>query len=294
VAASLVVAYVGMGKPGQQQAREQSRIGLLVAIVAVVGIGGVWAIQQLPDVRSPDGDILRWPRRESFVDDVVEDARALKWIMKQDRASVVGIMAGTYMFMQTFCVPGSTALNLLAGAVLPLPSALLFSVGCAAAGATTCFLLVKYTAAGLVMRAIPEQVKKVEKMMEDHKSNLFYYFLFLRISPLLPNWLLNIASPMTPVSTSIFFWGTALGVLPASLLGNLTGMEIMQVGSGAIDSTRTFGILMAIALLSLLPVAAKRLVQGEPSKPEGVKEARTGPMPSQGVQRLSKAERRRT
>jgi|688.fasta_scaffold396234_1 uncharacterized membrane protein YdjX (TVP38/TMEM64 family) len=47
--------------------------------------------------------------------------------------------------------------------------------------------------------------------VNEHKNNLLNYIIFLRITPFLPNWFINITSPVIGVSMSPFFFGTFLG-----------------------------------------------------------------------------------
>jgi uncharacterized membrane protein YdjX (TVP38/TMEM64 family) len=45
-----------------------------------------------------------------------------------------------------------------------------------------------------------------------HEEHLTYYIIFLRITPFLPNWLINIVSPVIGVGLFSFFVGTFFGV----------------------------------------------------------------------------------
>lgn len=47
--------------------------------------------------------------------------------------------------------------------------------------------------------------------VDEHKNNLLNYIIFLRITPFLPNWFINITSPVIGVPLSPFFFGTFLG-----------------------------------------------------------------------------------
>lgn len=47
--------------------------------------------------------------------------------------------------------------------------------------------------------------------VDEHKNNLLNYIIFLRITPFLPNWFINITSPVIGVPLSPFFIGTFLG-----------------------------------------------------------------------------------
>jgi hypothetical protein len=44
-----------------------------------------------------------------------------------------------------------------------------------------------------------------------HRENLLNYIIFLRVTPFLPNWFINIASPVIDVPLAPFFWGTFIG-----------------------------------------------------------------------------------
>ena len=41
---------------------------------------------------------------------------------------------------------------------------------------------------------------------------MFYHFLFLRVTPILPNWLINVSSPIVGVPFLYFSVGTFLGM----------------------------------------------------------------------------------
>jgi len=47
--------------------------------------------------------------------------------------------------------------------------------------------------------------------VENHSEHLLNYIIFLRITPFLPNWFINIASPVINVPLTPFFVGTFLG-----------------------------------------------------------------------------------
>jgi uncharacterized membrane protein YdjX (TVP38/TMEM64 family) len=51
-----------------------------------------------------------------------------------------------------------------------------------------------------------------KKAIDENHDNLFFFMLFLRISPLLPNWLINLASPVVGVPFKQFFFATLIGI----------------------------------------------------------------------------------
>ena len=47
--------------------------------------------------------------------------------------------------------------------------------------------------------------------MKENQDDLFNYVLFLRITPFLPNWFINLTGPLVGVPLSPFFWGSVIG-----------------------------------------------------------------------------------
>lgn len=47
--------------------------------------------------------------------------------------------------------------------------------------------------------------------VDRHRDHLINYIIFLRITPFLPNWFINITSPVINVPLGVFFIGTFIG-----------------------------------------------------------------------------------
>lgn len=57
--------------------------------------------------------------------------------------------------------------------------------------------------------------------VDKHRDHLINYIIFLRITPFLPNWFINITSPIINVPLGVFFLGTFLGKAELCLKGSL-------------------------------------------------------------------------
>ena len=66
---------------------------------------------------------------------------------------------------------------------------------------------------GLVKKYFPERLKSWRAQAAHHHDDMLWYIIFLRITPFLPNWFINLASPIIGVQLIPFFWGTFLGKL---------------------------------------------------------------------------------
>lgn len=116
-----------------------------------------------------------------------------------------------YITLQTFAIPGPIVLSILSGAMYPIWQAQLLVSFCATMGASLCFALSYFLGRGLFNRMFKSMIEPFKAKIAQNQSNLFYYLLFLRITPLLPNWFVNIATPLVDVKFKYFFFATLIG-----------------------------------------------------------------------------------
>lgn len=69
----------------------------------------------------------------------------------------------------------------------------------------------------------------VEKLREGFKDHALNYLLFLRLVPLFPFWLVNIAPALLGVKTSTYLIGTVLGIIPATYAFSYVGAGLGSV-----------------------------------------------------------------
>ena len=97
------------------------------------------------------------------------------------------------------------------------------------------------------------------------KKHEISYLLFLRLSHLLPFWLINTIGALFNTSPLRFIWTTFLGTLPLSVILSQAGRDLKK----ALISNQPFSIesiinvpneltLIGIGLLALLPIALKK------------------------------------
>ncbi|KAB7496836.1 Transmembrane protein 41B, partial [Armadillidium nasatum] len=113
--------------------------------------------------------------------------------------------------LQTFAIPGSIFLSILSGFLFRWEVALFLICVCSATGATFCYLLFYLVGRPLVTKYFPTRIKLWQEKIDKHKDNLLFYVIFLRITPFLPNWFINISSPVLNVSLRPFWLGTLIG-----------------------------------------------------------------------------------
>jgi uncharacterized membrane protein YdjX (TVP38/TMEM64 family) len=79
-------------------------------------------------------------------------------------------------------------------------------------GASLCYLLSYLVGRRIVLKYWPEKAAQWAAQVDSHKDHLLNYIIFLRITPMLPNWFINITSPIVDVPLKQFFIGTFLGI----------------------------------------------------------------------------------
>lgn len=198
------------------------------------------------------------------------------FIAQHGLAAVAGYVA-LYVAVIGLSLPGGLVLTVTGGFLFgPLIGAVAAVAG-ALAGATVVFLIAR-SAFGecLTRRAGPFAAR----LAEGFRADAFSYLLFLRLVPF-PFWLINLAPALFGVRLSTFIAATAIGILPATLSFAVFGAGLDSViaaqeaqynaciAAGGTDCRVDFDLshvltptlifaLIALALLALIPVVAKR------------------------------------
>ncbi|KAF7393569.1 hypothetical protein HZH68_010388 [Vespula germanica] len=112
-------------------------------------------------------------------------------------------------------------------------AALLLVCTCSAVGATLCYLLSSLLGRKLLYKYFPEKANEWTVMVAKHRDHLLNYMLFLRMTPLLPNWFINLASPVIGVPIIPFTVGTFFGVAPPSFVAIQAGQTLHNLTSSS-------------------------------------------------------------
>ncbi|CAG8444864.1 385_t:CDS:2 [Diversispora eburnea] len=87
----------------------------------------------------------------------------------------------------------------------------------------------------------------------NEQKHLFFYMLFLRVAPLLPNWFINLTSPHLGIEPKLFFWSTLIGTAPLSFIHARTGETIhLLTETGGEFTLFTFQNILTIGLIVIV------------------------------------------
>ncbi|XP_052211433.1 uncharacterized membrane protein At4g09580 [Diospyros lotus] len=159
-----------------------------------------------------------------------------------------------YIFMQTFMIPGTVFMSLLAGALFGIFKGLALVVFNATAGASSCYFLSKLIGRPLVFSLWPDKLVFFQKQVAKRRARLLNYMLFLRVTPTLPNTFINVASPIVDVPYHTFLLATFIGLIPAAYVTVRAGLALGELQSvGDLYDFHSIATLFLIGVVSVTP-----------------------------------------
>jgi len=201
--------------------------------------------------------IFKFPRG---VEDLREDYKIINRYFKDNTAYVYVLFCYLYVLLQSFAIPGPIFLSVLSGALFGGVQGFLMVCLCATFGASSCYMLSYILARGLVIKYFPGHLIRFNEKIHSHRKNIFWYMLFLRITPLIPNWFVNVSSPIVGIPFKHFFFGTLFGLMPANIIHIRTGLALDNISQVGMNITGILS-LAALAFLALIPTLFKRKIQ---------------------------------
>ncbi|XP_064480091.1 transmembrane protein 41B-like [Ornithodoros turicata] len=243
-------------QPSTNVQQSTSRAFLILVMIFVVSLLCLFLVYlNFPHLEPSEKKHMKLPRD-------IEDAKGLGQVLNRytDKyfLTVTSGFFVTYIFLQSFAIPGSIFLSILSGFLFPFPMALFLVCLCSSMGASFCYFFSYLVGRRLVLKYFPTRALQWSEQVGQHRDHLLNYMIFLRITPFLPNWFINITAPVIDVPITPFFVGTFLGVAPPSFVAIQAGTTLQKLSSsGDAVSWWSVSLLAAFAVLSLLPVIFK-------------------------------------
>ncbi|MCR9242302.1 MAG: TVP38/TMEM64 family protein [Rhodobiaceae bacterium] len=201
------------------------------------------------------------------LDALKENREFLQTFVAENTALAFTVYMAVYTVMVAFSLPGALIATLTGGFLFGTIFGGLATVVAATVGATIVFLIAK-TALGDTLRA--KAGLGIQKMEAGFQKNAFSYLMVLRLVPLFPFFLVNLAPAFLGVKLRTFVVATFFGIIPGTFVfasvGNGLGAIFDEGGEpnlGIIFQPEVLGPILALAALSLVPVIYKRFSKEE-------------------------------
>ena len=173
-------------------------------------------------------------------------------------AMVAGFMA-VYIIQTAFSLPGAAILSLAAGAIFGSIMGTVYAVVSASIGATLAFLVTRYLLRDFVLARFGSRLEGMNRELEQRGLN---YLLFLRLVPIFPFFLINLAAGLTRLPLRTFMVGTLLGIIPGGFVFVNAGASLATITSlSGILSPCVLGSFALLGLFALLPVLYNKLTR---------------------------------
>ncbi|MBX3505587.1 MAG: TVP38/TMEM64 family protein [Parvibaculum sp.] len=197
------------------------------------------------------------------LDTLRDNRQALSGWVAENWALAAFVYVVAYIAMVAFSLPGALVATLTGGFLFGTVLGGLLTIVGATIGATAIFLAAK-TALGDALRA--KAGPSLRRLEQGFGKNAFSYMLVLRLVPLFPFFLVNLAPAFLGVRLRTYVVATFFGIMPGTFvfasLGNGLG-AIFDAGRepdlGLIFEPQIIGPILALAALALVPVVYRRL-----------------------------------
>ena len=202
-----------------------------------------------------------------------ENREVLKAWVSDNGALAVLLFIAAYVVVAAFSLPAGTLLSVTGGFLFGSVFGTAWIVIGATTGSTLLFLVAKSTLGEPLRQRFRTQIGRME---EGFRTNAVSYLMLLRLVPLFPFWLVNLAPAFLRVSTATFVVTTLIGIIPGSFVFASIGNGLNALfEAGAQPDLSLLGLvsrpdfyipIVGLVALSLIPIvyraiAAKKRVE---------------------------------
>ena len=186
-----------------------------------------------------------------------ENRAALVAFYESHRVAMVSVFIAVYIIQTALSLPGAAVLSLAAGAIFGAVMGTLYVNIGATLGATAAFLVARYLFHDVIQKKFGPRLEKINRELETRGVN---YLLFLRLVPVFPFFLINLAAGLTRMPMRTFFFGTMVGIIPGSFVYCNAGASLATIDSmSEIASPRVLGSFALLGLFALVPVIYQKI-----------------------------------
>ncbi len=167
------------------------------------------------------------------------------------------IYFAVYVLMAAFSIPGALLMTLLGGALFGLLWGTVIISFASSVGATAAFLIARTLLHDWVQKRYG---KKLEPINRGIRKDGGFYLFTIRMVPLFPFFLVNLAMSLTPIRWPTFYIASQSGMLLSTAVFVNAGSELASITS--LSGLVSGSVLFSIALVGVTPLVARFIVGG--------------------------------
>jgi len=185
----------------------------------------------------------------------------LRSVQQDHPLLVYGVAFLIYVAVTGLSLPGAIVLTLTCGWFFGFWRGLVFVSFASTTGATVAFLVSRFLLRDSIQQRFGDRLETFNQALE--REGAFYLFM-LRLIPAVPFFVINVVMGLTPVRTRTYWWVSQLGMLPGTAVFVYAGASVPNLATLAEQGAQgllTPQLLVAFALLGLVPLVLKKVVQ---------------------------------
>jgi dihydrolipoamide dehydrogenase len=160
-----------------------------------------------------------------------------------------------YVLVTALSLPGATIMTLGAGAIFGFAWALLLASFASSIGALLAFLSARFLLHDWVQARFGKRLEAINQGLQRDGA---FYLLSLRLVPLFPFFVINLAMGLTKIKGWTFYWVSQVGMLLGTAVYVNAGTQLAQVDS--LGDVVSADLILAFVLLGVFPLIAKWLL----------------------------------
>lgn len=168
---------------------------------------------------------------------------------------VRGLYFVIYLAVAALSLPGAAVLTLAGGGVLGFGWGLLLVSFASSLGATLSFLMARFVLQSSVQARFGARLAEFNKGVEREGA---WYLLSLRLIPVVPFFVINLAMGLTSMRASTFYWVSQLGMLAGTAVYVNAGTQLANIHS--LRDVVSPALLGSFVLLGLFPLVAHKVM----------------------------------
>ncbi len=161
-----------------------------------------------------------------------------------------------YVAVAGLSLPGATVLTLAGGAIFGLLWGTVIVSFASTIGATLAFLAARFLFRDAVKSRFGVHLQVFDEGI--NRDGAFYLFT-LRLVPLFPFFMINLAMGLTTLKTRTFYWVSQVGMLAGTLVYVNAGTQLAKIES--LSGILSPALVGSFAFLGLFPLLAKKIVE---------------------------------
>ncbi len=166
-----------------------------------------------------------------------------------------GLFFVLYVAVTALSLPGAALMTLVAGALFGLLGGFVLVSFASTLGATLAMLISRFLLRDWVQAKFGQRLTAIDQGVAREGAS---YLFALRLVPVFPFFLINLAMGLTRLPVRTFWWVSQLGMLPGTLVYVNAGRELGQLDSLA--GILSPGLIGAFVLLGLLPLVSRKVL----------------------------------